>query len=273
MQSPVEYALKKVVSKIPPKVLNVAFPVHVDGVHVSVTEQIRTKIVNATVLPDINLGSGKEKTIILQKKFWERTAYGPDEKYANAGYYSLYRIPPEEREGLMLSSVISLRPPFQYYNNVPEQYLSQQIRINASVLAQAVVDTHSMQGTILLPTPELLAGDLIRLNPAQHNHIDYSLICKLEYNENMFNLNPDAILSLGKLVVAAVKAYIYNVCITDIDRVKMAYGTEQGTIQQIIDSYNDQAERYEELLEEFRAAATFDTKTLRNILSYMLPGL
>ena len=53
----------------------------------------------------------------------------------------------------------------------------------------------------------------------------------------------------------------------------MAYGTEQGTIQQIIDSYNDQAERYEELLEEFRAAATFDLKTFRNLVNYMVPGL
>ena len=107
MQSPVEYALKKVVSKIPPKVLNVAFPVHLDGVHVSVTEQIRTKIINAVVLPDINLGSGKTKTIVLQQKFWEPTVYGPDEKYTNVGKYSLYRIPPEEREGLMISTVSS----------------------------------------------------------------------------------------------------------------------------------------------------------------------
>lgn len=273
MQSPVEYALKKVIAKIPPKVLNVAFPVHVGNVHVSVTEQVRTKVINAIVLPDINLGSGKSKNIVLQKKFHEATVYGPDEKFTNVGMYSLYRIPPEEREGLMISSVSALRAPYQYYNNVPEHYMGINPRVNASVLAQAVIDTHSMQGVIMLPVPELLAGDLIRLNPAQHNHLDYVVQCKLEYNENMFNLNPDAIQALGKLVVAATKAYIYNMCITDIDRVKMAYGTEQGTIQQIIDSYNDQAERYEELLEEFRGAATFDTKTLRNILQYMLPGL
>lgn len=273
MQTPVEYALKKVVTRIPPKILNVAFPSHYAGVHLSVTEQVRTKIINAIVLPDINLGSGKTKTIVVQQDFWEPTNYGPDERYTNTGKFALYRIPPAQRDNLMISSVSALHAPYQYYNNVPEHYMGINPRVNTSVLAQAIVDTHGMQGCIMLPVPELLTGDLIRLNPSQHNHLDYVLECKLEYNENMFNLNPDAIYALGKLVVAAVKAYIYNQCIVDIDRIKMVYGTEQGIIQQIIDGYNDQDQRYDELLTEFRGAATFDVKTLRNVLSYMLPGL
>lgn len=273
MQNPVEFALQKVLNKINVKVLNVAFPTSYDGRSVSVIEQVRLKVINNIVLPDINLGSGKTKQIVLKMAYHEPTEYGPTERYVHTGRYSLYRIPADEREGLMISSVSSIRPPFQYYNNVPENYMGVNPRINAQTLAQAIVDTHSMQGVVTVPTPELLTGDLIRLNPSQHNHLDYILTCKLEYNENMTNLNPDAIEALGKLVVAATKAYIYTTCITELDRLTLSFGTEQSTIRTIIEGYSDQEEKYEELKEEFRGAAALDIKTFRNLVSYMIPGL
>lgn len=79
------------------------------------------------------------------------------------------------------------------------------------------------------------------------------LRCTVENESNMENLHPRFHGGFAKLVTLAVKSYIYNNCKVKLDQGYVYGGHELGSIGEIIDTYSDAEEQYQEYLNtEFR---------------------
>lgn len=71
----------------------------------------------------------------------------------------------------------------------------------------------------------------------------------VEQDSNLSNIQPPYFQAFHKLALAAVKAHIYNKLIIDQDTAFINSGGEMNKMRDIIDSYSDAEEQYDELLE------------------------
>ncbi|SPF56585.1 hypothetical protein SBF1_9290004 [Candidatus Desulfosporosinus infrequens] len=78
--------------------------------------------------------------------------------------------------------------------------------------------------------------------------------------------------SLQNMVEFATKAYIYNSMWIKINQGYLQGGQALDAIKDVISSYADASERFDEALKKFRGAATFSTENFRDILSMMIGG-
>ena len=239
------------------------------SLQISLNDLIMQKVLRGRIAVDCNLFGGKIKQIVLTQSMMEEVQYSIAENAINAGRYCLYRIPAEERENVAISEVNGIT----YPGNLGGSHLNMAGYGGGAtipILAAGVLDSQTYASSPPRPLPELISGDLVRLNPPQYSHIDWVLSARLCYDENFTNMNSSALDSFADLVVCAVKAYIYNKLVISIDRGWVEGGSEIGTIKQIVDTYSEMNERYKELLTSFAGGATLDVKRLevyfRNVL-------
>lgn len=267
MYNPIQVAIARVFSNIPQRLLEESFRKYS---HLGPIDQVIVqKIIQGKVAVDCNLVGGKVKDIPLLLDYHESTSWGIPEANLNEGRYSLYRVPPEVRDNLPMVSVSHVT----YPRNLAGNPLGIQANDGnyLSDMVDQVLESHTFSRSYVSPMAEIMAGDLIRLNPAQNNHIDWIVTVKLTYDVDFSNLNQSAVLSFAKLVELATKAYIYNELIIDLDRVAMVSGTQLGSIKQIVDGYVDASKEYDEMLEvNFTGGATLDPKRLATIYSHMI---
>lgn len=268
MNNPIQVAIAKIFSEIPSEILNLTFRrIHptLPLDQIIINEVIRRKVYN-----DCNIVGGKVKEIPLLLSYHESTVYGLPETTLHEGRYSLYRIPPAARDNLPISSISHMTYPSLIASNGMNGLYCYQGNTVAD-FADQVLESHTLSRSYTTPIGELLSGDLIRLNPSQHNHIDWIVSVKLEYDLNFSNLNQSAILSFGKLCLLAVKAYIYNNLIIQIDKAYIIGGVELTTIKDIVAGYIESSREYDELLtEKFIGAVTLDPRRMQNILKHMM---
>lgn len=273
--NPLQYVFTEIQAEIPPAILQLCFTMAerkqpgFDPSRLSLYELIMSKVIRPRVLLGCNLVAGKQKEILLQYGYWEQGVWGVAESMMGIGQFAIYRIPPEEREGMSIASVISITYPSMQYSNltgVPGYGMGTTV----GMAANAVLASHTFSNTPMMPLPEILAGDLVRLNPPQHSHFEYVMKCLLCYDDQFTNMNSDAIPPFAELVLEAVKAYIYTNTIVELDQGHVQFGMEIGTIKTIIDGYAESNKRYKELLDDFSGSALFDTKRKIDLFRYML---
>lgn len=264
-----QHILNRIFATIPMPILNEAF--EPDKHFVTIDERIREEVICKRVLTDCNLFAGKVSRIVLQADWAEYTTIPPMVGIITTGSYTVYRIPPEYRDNKRIVAVTALEYPPQYYSGNMITYGGYNMTgSTAGDLACTAINSVSGGGTMYSPTPVLKEGHLVYIYPPQSSHIDWILICRLEYDDEYTNINDSAVMPLMKLVEAATKAYIYNVLALKIDAVKIEGGYELGKFREIVDSYADQNEKYDELLLEFRGAANLDPERLARIISFAL---
>ena len=120
------------------------------------------------------------------------------------------------------------------------------------------------------PTPILKEGHLVYIYPPQSAHIDWILVCRLAYDDEFSNLNDSAVYSLMQLIECATKAYVYNTLVLKIDAAKLEGGYEFGKFKEIVESYADQNEKYDELLLNFRGGALLDPERIARVITMSL---
>jgi hypothetical protein len=64
--------------------------------------------------------------------------------------------------------------------------------------------------------------------------------------------------------------YVYNKLVIAVDKAYIDAGYENSAYKLELDRYQDQADRFKELLQEFSAGMLMDTDSIRPLLSYML---
>lgn len=76
------------------------------------------------------------------------------------------------------------------------------------------------------------------------------LRCTIANDENLNNIQIRSYSAFSKLVEYAVKAYIYNALIVEVDRAEMVAGMDLGVFKSILESYSDAHQTYHDYLRE-----------------------
>ena len=256
--NPVEQAIRHLHHTIPQPILNAAF-LDRQGfgqfqAHnaLSVDERIRQTIVQGRVLPDCNLVGGITTTIYIGNI---QPQYLPE-------YKMVWSIPLQLTENRRITQVYSLvyghggAPHTMSHYDQGGSYLSD--------LGQSMYDSH-------MPIPDISNAkvDLVGENTVMaHTHLPSTphlhLRALLENDEVFSHLKPASIPVFYKLVEYAVKAYIYNTLIIQIDEAYLVGGQPLGRFLSIIENYADANELYEETFHErWRKVALFNDSQAR----------
>ena len=270
MNQAMELAIISIFNNIPREILQIGFQDKEPFEATLPLEQlIISRVIRKRVLKEVNVFGGKTTQIVLHYKYLEEFRYDESDYYARTGIYSLYRIPPEEREYCPIVEVHNLMYAGNYAGHYPQSsgWMGGQ---TVPSLGQAVLDSHTFASSPPKPMVEVLNGDLIKLTPSQHAHVPWLMSCRISYDENATNMATNMIEPFAKVCTAAVKAYLYNTMIIRLNKAYITQGYELSEYKSIIDRYADQEERYQELKNELAGAAMLSPDRIMTILKYRL---
>lgn len=256
MANVVEACLKRIYHNIPVQILELAFNPNENE---TLDHLIHEKVIHDRILFDCNLVAGKYKTIQLDPRWIESAMIPNSVVFNNSSAFNIYRIPPEARENRMLSSVIELRHVYASpYLGAMGISMPGMGGNTAGDIACQALQGQTFSKAVPLPTPILVSGHQVKLihtTMPQIQEIPWILMCRLNYDSEFTNLNPQAVLPLVDLTVSAVKTYIYNELVLKIDSAYIVGGHAMGRLKEIVDSYSDQGEHYLQLLRDFNGGA------------------
>ena len=270
MNSALEIALVKIHSTIPPEILEYAFANReLRNEVVSMDEMILQKVIRYRVIKDMNVDGGKFKEILLRRQYMEHLDRNYDDTMMHTGRWSVYRIPPEAREGRPIVEVMNRRFRGAYAGFQPYT-AGYNAGANLTTLGQAVLDAHTFQTSPPVPSIELLSGDLVRLMPTQHHGTLWTMNCRLAYDECLTNLNSSAIQPFADCCVYATMAYIFVNSTVMLDKAYVMNGYQIGQFKTIIDGYVDANTKYDDALKVLSAAMLLDPSRLQSLLPFLV---
>lgn len=259
----VENALRKIFHTIPQPILKIAFVPEQYGV--SLDKRIHEEIIKGRVLGDCNAEAGKPKKIRLRQSWIEKTV---DPELYPLGESGVYRIPIDEREGRPIVACLDI--------TFPETIMSANVGYPAAfdnysgntlgTLADTVLESHTLSRGVVMPTPILKGSDMIKLDPPGSYVDSWMLNCRLGYDENFTGLSMSSINTLQEMILNATKSYIYTQLIVSIDKAYLSSGQEIGVIKNIVESYADAAERYDDAKKRFKGSAAIDPELYRYMI-------
>lgn len=272
MASPIEIALNQVFYSIPNEILYRVFQNQSEsGLPIPVHESVKRHVIVGRVLQEVNtIGGGKQKEVPLKEEYEESVEQTELYRHWPSQSYRLYRIPPEEREGVEIADVIEVRSPMNSAGMPYPSYGHSGLGNTAPDAANKALESYTGQSYMPKPMVEPIGGDMVRISPANFQFVEWTLVIKLCYDQNFTNLNKSAIMPFAKLVVAAVKSYIYNKLILQMDRIEIEGGVELSNFRTIVEGYEMAEDEYQELLSNFKGAATLDPQRMRTILWHQM---
>lgn len=228
-------AMSEIKFNIPPEVLQIGFVENFSRVNhvLSLDERIKNSVIRARVMVDANLNGGVAVRIPLDRCMYNEIRRGE----------WIITVPRELTQGKSIVSVLSMVSFGSYYSNWPTSNQSP-LQAAATHLMNAVTTENVVQTARL----ELIGDNVILVEDPSVNIFNAVLRCNLEYSSDMNELNPRHYGSFAKLCVLGVKSYIYNNCKVKLDQGYVYGGHELGSISEIIDSYSDAEEMYQEHL-------------------------
>lgn len=255
-------ALRLIYNSIPHEILEVTFRPREYGV--TLDQRIKDVIISGRVLPDCNINAGKIKRIPLYACMVEPVL--PDPGYnsvVNPNPGSLYRVPAGVRENRDIVGVIDISYPYDYtgFNNAQQGFGNNGNTFAG--LAGAALDSHTHRNACLTPTPTLLENNMVLINPTNSFLSDWTLVCRLGYDEEFSNLNRSSVTALGRLALTATKAYIWTTLAIRIDQNVLSGGQELGQFKNIVDDYRTALEQYEPDLTKFKGSTLYDPEVVR----------
>lgn len=119
---------------------------------------------------------------------------------------------------------------------------------------------------------ELIGPNTILINDMSTFSAYSKVRCTLSFDSTFSEIKPAYRKDFADLVVCAAKAFIYNTLIIDVDEGVIRSGKTIGMFKQILDSYADQMQIYDEKLEgDIRKAFIMnDTEQYRKVLKMQL---
>lgn len=205
----------------------------------SLDEHILNEVVRPRVLVDCNLVGGTEVFIPLDGVPLER---GND-------YTTVYRIPKDKTQGRSIMSVLNIT------FSDPTKVSSYGVAAGAhnSILmqaGQAVMDAMGSMPVTSTAYVQLIGENVVMVRDTVVLPANIYLRCLLENDENMSHLQLKSYRDFSKLVEYAVKAYIYNEYVIPMDMGELYGGQALGRFKEIIDSYADAEELYQNFITE-----------------------
>lgn len=270
MISAISSALWAIRADIPLEILEATFkPYHEDT---CLDYLICSKVIQNRVLNDVNMRGGKIHAFNLDQRWCRYTDSPSPYVGAASGAFSTYVIPPEARDHRDINSII--RVDYPYWNTMVGNglFLSQAYSQGnaASDLSRQVLSSKTMANITIRPTVTLMAGNAIMLRPAQYDYIAWRIVVKLNYDKEFTNMENGSIDVFKRLCVAAVKAYIYNTLIFEIETNVVYRGMDIGVMKDIVSSYSDANSTYNEELQQMTGREVMDSQRLSGIIKLMI---
>lgn len=238
--------------EIPREVLEIAFPDN--ELNISLEERIISKCVRPVILKDLNLVSGN--TVYVSVKDCEIKAARSLNTNVPPSEFIL-KVPKELTNNKSIISVsnLLLAPMVTTSSKscMPDTMRTVS-KINDATSYEKIMQTSKM---------EVVGENLIYVSGIPNwNRFAYngSLSITVENNENLENIQPMYYRDLSKVIVSGVKRYIYNKLAVDLDKGYIYSGHELGIIKDTIDSYRDEKDNYEELLQNWSAIALMNDR-------------
>ncbi len=257
---------KKLFPVIPSEILHLAF--EPDKAMKSLDAVIREKVIIDMVLMNINLYAGRLKKLTVyehyRKEISETEAYNP-----TPGDFSVYQIPMEMTENKQIVSVIDIAYPhtLALSTSYPHQNVEGRSVLNGATEA---LGSFTNSPITITPVPVLCNNNIIRYEPPLMLHVDMILTCLLEYSETMDDMASNQIEPLFKCTLYATQMYIYNKLIIQLNQGYLAGGLQLEAVKNIVDTYSDAHEKFDEAIKIFRGSATLEKTALVTLLSEML---
>lgn len=262
--NPMQYALNEIRQRIPLQLLQMGFPslgTNFDNTVMSLDERIRSTVLEARVITDVNLLGGTEVNLPLSSATVDCV---DDSTY-------VYRLDDRATQGRQVTQVFNLGyGPYgiygngavgSYRNNTLNQ-MTQNIN-NASMGITPVATSHlSLIGhnTFMVRFPGV---------PSNYIGGDRTLWvrCRIADDGYLSSIRPNAYPTFGNLCVLAVKAYLYNNLAISIDEGAIRTGQVLGVIREMLWNMQEAEQLYQEARRDWQAVAVAqDPDQYRNFL-------
>jgi hypothetical protein len=248
MYSPIQKAISEAKFSIPLEILQQAFaPIRAFGrpTAMNLDSIIRQKVIDDRVRVDCNLLGGTMLDIPLAGLEPEQVPLPSGTPYS---WCLIYKIPMALTQNRVITRVMWLANTISPISGT-YTYAS----YNGSALTNAAMGV--MQSQAPIPSMSTARVDLINTNVVMISDTnqwpyDCTLRCYVEYDEDMSQLPPGAYRHFAKLCVHAIKAYIYNTLIIQINSGELQLGQELGRFKEVLDGYADANELYQTYLED-----------------------
>lgn len=234
----ITYALNRVKRSIPPKVLKLAFTGEATyfQIQTSMDKQIEDLVIKQHVLVDCNLINGMSTQVSLGK--CKRDTYVDLDETES----TIITIPPNL---ISNKKVIAINSITQGYSNQLESYDRGNI---IDVVGRMLPNTATEP--ILITNVRLLSNNVLLVNEPIDIFLDGLIDVELENDANMGNMPKQTHIAFSKLVVLAVKAYIYNELSIDIEEGSLYFGHEVSGYSNAVSKYEGSQEEYDTYLDE-----------------------
>lgn len=262
--NPYQKALTEIQFQIPRDILRAAFIGDMferSPTPVNLETMIRSKVITARVLVDINLAGGMLHHVPLDKVQPQFV----DEMKA------IFHIPKELTQNRPISRVMALA-----YGTMRSQlnYPATTYGYNeGSSLAQGIISSHTAIPVTETTNLQLLAENVVAVMDLAAVNTRADLRCYLDHDPELSQMRATTILPFAELCVLAVKAYIHNTLIITIGKDVMVGGRELGRFREIVDSYGDANELYHTFLRErWHKISKFNDPLARQRLTRLSAG-
>jgi len=240
--SAISHAIKKTTLRINRVVLSEAFLKPLGRYWqepISIEHQILTKVIHDRVLPDMDIIGGKEIFVPLMEV--------PREIIEQ--FTTVFRIPKHLTDGRSIVSVLSVN--FLDPNALNSFGVTSMCARGELLQAgKALLDSNANIPPISSAYVELVAENVVMVRYTHILPTNTFLRCRIANDENLNNLPVRAYNYFAEAVFLATKAYIYNALVVELDQGVISGGAELGAIRNIIESYSDADQQYEEFLHE-----------------------
>lgn len=238
----IRYAVANLKRVIPMEILRVVFlqrnAFFRDNME-NIDEDIMAAVIRPRVLVDCNLVGGTEVFVPLDGI----------PVYRQNDYTSVYRIPKEKTQGRSIMSVMNIT--FSDPTKVSSYGVAAGDQ-NTFMLqgAQAVMDA---QGSIPVTSTayvQLIGENVVMVRDTVVLPANIYLRCQLANDENMSHIQLRSYRPFAEMVAFAVKAYIFNTYVIQMDMGQLFGGQNLGRFKEVVDGYADCNELYETFVHE-----------------------
>lgn len=269
MSDIITVALDRVNYEIPPEVLRYTFsPTRYDpsknglirdySTGISNDTVVRRQVIDARVMVDINLCSGVELFIPLTGVEGERVD----------NWTYIYRIPKDLTQGRTITEVYGLS--YGQGHTLGNVGTIAEDRSMVLEAAAGLMQSNAAWTQVQTAYCSLVGDNTVMVtNMNRVPGISY-LRCLVTHEPNLSNIPKSYADKFSELVILAVKAYIYNRTIIQLDEGAIRGGASLGRIREIVDSYADTNQMYREFLrDQWRKAGVMSNRDQhRRLLRY-----
>lgn len=235
----IDHALKTISQQIPREVLEKAFIPLVNynsSIPITVDARIRDLVIYNKVMDDINIIGGTHITVPL---------YGLPYETVEANAF-VFRIPKERTQGRSIVSALSLTVGGVATSGMvanPLTSVPDSINATQQMLASVASIPYISEAQI-----SMLADNVVLVQGLTAMPEGLYLRCEVENDANLNNLKRRSYFAFSKLCVLACKSWIYNNTIIPMGNAFYEGGINLGKLAEIIESYSDAEEEYQEFL-------------------------